>query len=94
MHKVFIGLALTSTIEPLIDNLAGSVGFNVSDDLIKLGAGWWLSKKHGYMKGIGYGLFGRAAGNLVGDLLKGGGIGGLFGGGSPTGAGVDPSIVR
>lgn len=83
-NKVLIGLALTSTVEPLLNNVVSQVGINISDDILKLGAGYFLAKKQGYMKGIGYGLFARGAGNVVGNLLNNVNLGGLLGGAQPA----------
>jgi len=89
LPKVLIGLALTSTAEPIIDNLVsgvtGNFGLGIPDDIIKVGVGWYMSKKTGFMKGIGYGLFARGAGNVVGNLLGGSGFN-LFGNKQGTGA--------
>lgn len=93
-QSVLLGLALTSTAEPFFDKLASSIGINISDDIIKAGAGYWLSRKTGIVKGIGYGLFARGSGNIVGNLLSGTGLGGLFGGQKATTTTTDSSIVQ
>lgn len=76
--KVLIGLGLTSTADQLITNVAGGMLGGISPPILRMGAGYFLSRKSGYLKGIGYGLFARGAADLVPNLLHGG-LGGLFG---------------
>lgn len=61
-----IGIGVTVIAEPFIDSLTSRFGFGLPDDIVKLGAGWWLSKRRGkMMKSVGTTLMIIGARNLI-----------------------------
>jgi hypothetical protein len=82
LGETLIGGAVVALGEPFVNQLSGSLGFPMADEVVKIGGGLWLANnQRGAVSTAGQALALIGARNLV-DKAVSGGLGNIFGGSS------------